>query len=200
MRRLVVALLVAFLALSVTGCGGGGGGEEAAAPTDAAAPAAPAAPAVSGEAVQEPIADRSAKEGAVFVPFPTGDFVPKDVAGRIESRQPMLIFFYDPQQQTTDDTETEIDSVIEENRGLVDLVSYDMGKYTSVNASGVPVVDDALADNLAAEQAVGLAKELGVTFLPYVVIVDDQGYIIFKSSGPIDRELLERQVQRAVRQ
>jgi len=200
MRRLVVALLVAFLALSVTGCGGGGGGEEAAAPADAAAPAAPAAPAASGEAVQDPLADRSVTEPAVFEPFPQGEFVPKDVAGRIESGQPMLILFYDPQQQTTDDVEEEIDVVVEENRGLIDLVSYDMGKYTSINASGVPVVDDDMADSDAAKQAVGLAKELGVTFLPYIVIVDDQGYVIFKSRGPLDRDLIERQVQRAVRQ
>ena len=45
-------------------------------------------------------------------------------------------------------------------------------------------------------QPSGLARTLGVTFTPFVVVTDDQGYIVFKHRGFIDRDLLEAQVQR----
>ena len=34
-----------------------------------------------------------------------------------------------------------------------------------------------------------LARELGVDFTSFIVITDDQGYIIYKSRGFIDSEL-----------
>jgi hypothetical protein len=40
---------------------------------------------------------------------------------------------------------------------------------------------------------------LNVDHVPYIIIVDDQGYEVFRHRGFIDSELLERQVQRAGR-
>ena len=110
----------------------------------------------------------------------------------------MLLFFYDSTQNVTDDQREEIDAVVEENRGLIDLVAYDIGKYTTVDSDGDVTVDDgARRTTPSAQQAVSSPAQLGVELTPYIVIVDDQGYIIWQFAGFVDRELLEREVQRA---
>lgn len=200
MRRFVALVVVALLAFTLVGCGGGGG-EEAAAPEaapDAAAP--PPAPTGGGEAVSNPVTDRSTEESAVFEPFPAGDFVPDEIAGRLETKQPMLLLFIDDEQASTDDVRAEVKRVIDDNRGLIDLIVYDMGKFVSVrNTTGEIVVDDKLAEDESAKKQAELSVKLGVRFTPYIVIVDDQGYVVFKSRGPIDSDMLERQVARVSR-
>lgn len=197
-RRLVVAALVALLAFSLVGCGGGGE-EEAAPPADqAAAPAPDAAPAPVPTEGGPAIADRSAEETTVFEPFPTGDFVPAEVTQRLKMvpKQPMILFFYDDAQAETDDARAEVVEVRDDNRGAVDLLEYNIGKYTSINTSGVASVSGKLNQDEKAKQAITLARELGVKFTPFVVVVDDQGYVIFKWRGYISAEMLGRQVDR----
>jgi hypothetical protein len=46
-------------------------------------------------------------------------------------------------------------------------------------------------------QAVQLAKQLGVTSSPFIVITDSQGYVTWKFRGLVDKAFLEREVQRA---
>lgn len=188
-RRLVVAALVALLAFSLVGCGGGE--EEAAPPPETPAAEAPAPAELT-------IADRSLEESAVFEPFPAGDFVPDEVQARLDAKpkQPMILFFYDDAQLETDDARAEIVAVRDDNSGAVDLLEYNLGKYTSINESGVVSVDDALAEDEKGKQVVTLARELGVNFTPFVVVVDDQGYVIYKWRGYIDAEMLGRQVAR----
>lgn len=195
MRRLVAALLVALLALSLVGCGGGGE-EEAAAPPDAGA-AAPPPPPPGAEAVAV-IPDRSAQASETFEPFPAGEFVPAAVQERLETDQAMLLFFYNSDQEVTDDLRKQVNSVVADNRGLIDLVTYDLGKSTSIDDDGgIEVDQEKLAKDENAQQAVRFARELGVDHLPYIVIVDQQGYRIFWARGQVDRDVLDRQVQRA---
>lgn len=199
MRRPVVALLVAFLAFSIVGCGGGGA-EDAAVSQDTAppAPVAPPAP-IGGPEQTEPIPNRSPDDEELFEPFPAGAFVPAGVAGRLESKQPMILFFTDAQQKTTDDMRAEINAVVAQNRGAIDLLVFDIGKFISMSNTGDVKVDSKLQSDPVASQAAQLANELGVSFMPFMVIVDDQGYVIFKSRGVLDKDLIERQVQRAIR-
>lgn len=195
-RRLVVAALVALLAFTLVGCGGGGEEQAAAPEGEQAAPPAPAPPAAPGEVAV--IADRSAEESAVFEPFPKGDFVPAEISKRLNAKpkQPMILFFYDDTQLEYDDAEAEVEEVASDNAGAVDLLKYNVGQFTSVDQSGVVSASPGLNANESAKQMVTLARELGVKFTPFVVVVDDQGYVIFKWRGYIDAEMLGRQVDR----
>jgi hypothetical protein len=194
MRKTVSVLIVAALALALAGCGGGKTAETTAPAPDAAAPAAPAAAAPAGAV----IADRSANVSSTFEPFPQGTFVPADLKAVIDAKRPTLIYFYDS-SYTSKASRQIIDAVREENRGVIDLVTYDVARYVTTSPSGVVTVDPALASDPGASQAVQLAKVLGVTSVPFVVITDGQGYITYKFRGLVDRVFLEREVERASR-
>ena len=198
MRRIVVALVAAALALSVAGCSST---PAATTTTPAAAPApAPAAVAPAGGSAQT--TSLSDTETAVFEPFPTGPDVPADLAQKITAnKQPTLIFFYDSSQYTSQEVRKIIDSVRDDNRGLVNLVAYDIGKYTSSAGDGSIVVSDKLAGNDAAKQAALFARNpaIDASFTPFIVLTDGQGYIIYKHRGLVDPAFLEREVQRASR-
>jgi glutaredoxin len=144
------------------------------------------------------MADRSEATSETFEPFPEGADIPAAVAERLDRKQAMLLLFYNSAQKQTDDLREQVDSVVSDNKGLIDLITYDLGKYTSVDAEGnVKVKEEDLSADEKAQEAVRFAREIGVDQVPYIVIVDDQGYRIFWSRGFIDAELLERQVQRA---
>jgi len=194
MRRTVLVLVVVALTLALMGCGGGKAAEAPApAATPAAAPA-PAAAAAAGAAV----GDRSANMTPTFEPFPTGTFVPQDLKLAIDAKRPTLIYFYDSSSVSNTDRSI-IDAVRDQNRGLIDLAAYDIGRFVTTSPDGVVSVDPAFAADPAASQAVGLAKALGVTSAPFVVITDAQGYITWKFRGLLDKTFLEREVLRAGR-
>lgn len=194
MRRLVVALIVVCMSISLVACGGGAE-EPPPAPEGEAAEPAPAAPPAAAN--PNPIADRSAEESNTFEPFPTGEDIPESVVDRIAEKQPMLMLFVDESQKDTNDLRDEVAIVVKDNRGRVDLLTYDVGKYSDVTKGGTVVIDAAkLEKDPKAQESVMLARAVGVTFTPYILIVDDQGYIIYRHSGYVDSELLERQVLR----
>lgn len=190
MRKIVSVLIVAFMALSLVGCGGGDQPAETTAPDTAAVPVA-AAP-----APEATIGDRSVNESATFEPFPQGAFVPADLKAAIDAKRPTLIYFYNS-SYTSEVSRDIIDVVRDENRGSVDLFTYDISKYTAASPAGVVSVDPALATDPAAIQAVELARQLGVSSAPFTVITDNQGYITWKFRGLVDQVFLEREVQRA---
>lgn len=196
MRRLVAALLAALLAVALFGCGGKGG--ETPEPDATETPAQAPAPAPADDTAV--IANRSDlwEEITESKPFPTGEDVPESIANRIKAGKAMLLFFYSSGQPSTDDVRTEVNSVASANKGLIDLISYDLSKNTEVKDDGTIKVDEEkLQGDDKAKQAARLASVLGVDHVPYITIVDEQGQIIFWSRGFIDSELLERQVQRA---
>lgn len=193
MRRLVVPLFVVLLAFSVAGCGGGG--EEAATEAPAATAAPPVVPgAVPVSAVKELPLSSESWEG--FEPFPKGTF-PKEVQKRLDEKRPMILLFVDGSQQETDDLRTEVDQVLKRYSGMIDLVVYDIGKFTSVNSMGVVAVDEStLTTDKAAAAVPALASALKVGSAPTVVVVDDQAHVIFRHNGLFESELLDRQVAR----
>lgn len=201
MRRLVAAIVALAVALSLAGCGGGGSAPPPA--TSTAAPAADAAPAAgSSTSLLPPVENRSENETTTFSPFPTGDSVPADLKQKITvERQPTIIFFYDSTQQSSKEVRTIIDTVRADNRGLVDLVAYDIGRYLTANPDGSVTVAEGLITDPAAVAAVKLARDpaINVTFTPLIVLTDSQGYIIYKHRGLADKAFLEREVLRAAR-
>lgn len=202
MRRLVVVALVAALALSLAGCGGG---EEEPATGEVAVqtqggstpPAAPAAAAAASAASSDTL---SPGEPQKFEPFPSApEVVPTVIADRIESGQPMLVFFYDATQKASDDQRAAIDAVLADYRGLIDLVSFDAGKYVSTDDSGTISIKPGMEDDPTAQQIARLlgADNLDVGYTPYIVFVNDRGYITYRVRGYVDSALLEREVLRA---
>jgi len=182
MRRIIVAILAAGLALSIAGCGGGGDAEPADTGTTVT-PAPAAAPAVEVPTVT----DRSPVEEGAPEAFPTLEetTVPETLGAKLDAGRPLLIFFYDRAELETKGQRAEIDAVLAEYRGLIDLVTFDVGGKQ----------DGAASD--AAKQAVALANGLRVSSTPYIIVVDGNGYITWRWLGFVDREIINKEVLRA---
>ncbi len=193
MRRLVVVLIVAAFAVSLAGCGGGGAATTTTPPAPAPAAAAPP------PGLPLTITNRSANETITFAPFPITSTTPTAVKDVIAAKQPSMIFFYDSQDNVSQQAQDVIDDVREENRGLVDLISYDIGKWVTVSKAGTMTIDPAFATDAEARRSITLARSLGASTIPFVVLTDSQGYIIWKRHGALDRAMLEREVQRAAK-
>lgn len=192
MRRLVAAAFVVVLALSLAGCGGGGEEEAATPTTDEAAAPVPAAPtAVS-------IPDRSTPEsGTVFQPLPADAPVPATLKANLDEKQPTVLLFVDGSMRITNEVRAAVDDAIDENAGIVELVLFDIGKYASTDASGNAVVDsEGITANEQAAQAAVLARQIGVTTLPYLCLIDDQAHIVFRNKGLIDSDILQMHMER----
>ena len=182
MRKIVAALVVALLALTLVGCGGG---EEAATEETAATTTEPAPVATGTEEV--PAADRSANDSDIAPgPFPsfTTTETPAVFAEKLEQGRPMIIVFYDDAQQVTGSVLAEVDAVMTEYRGLADLITFNVGG------------DQNSPDVLA---AVTYASELGVASTPYIIVVDGGGYITWRSKGYGEQKVIQREVERATR-
>lgn len=180
MRRIVVVLVVALLALSLAGCGGGSE------PTTEAPPAAAApAEAPATEVGLDP--DRSSNDSDIapvaFPSFATTD-TPAVFKEKLDAKRPMLIFFHDNRQQVTADLRAEMDAVMTEYRGLIDLITF--------NTEGEVA-------SLEVQAAVTYASELGITGTPYLIVVDRNGFITWRSKGYAERNVIEREVERATR-
>jgi ABC-type glycerol-3-phosphate transport system substrate-binding protein len=203
MRRLVVAIFVVAVVFALAGCGGGGSSSSASTSAAPAASTGAAAPvAVGAQATLPELANRSENETTTFAPFPSGPTVPADLNQKINvEKQPTLIYFYDSTQQVSKEVRTIIDAVRNQNRGMVDLVAYDIGKYMKADANGTVSVSEKLVADPTASAAVRLARDpaIGVVFTPFIVLTDSQGYIVYKHRGLIDRAFLEREVLRASR-
>jgi hypothetical protein len=133
--------------------------------------------------------DRSATEytepPAAFPSF-TNTETPAIFTEKLSADRPMLIFFYDPAQGTTDDVRAEIDAVMADYRGLIDLVLFNVGEK---NTDGTPAE--------SAKAAVVYASELSVNSTPYIIMVDRGGFITWRWKGYVERGYVEREVERA---
>ncbi len=201
MRRLIVVVIAVLMVLSLAACGGG---DEAAAPEgEVAVQTQGSVPAPSGAAIAESLASSntlSPQEAQVFEPFPTDEeALPDVIKERLDASRPMVVYFYDATQKTTDDQRAEIDAVLADYRGLIDLVSFDVSKYVTTDTSGTITAKPGLTDDVTAKQVATLlgSDYLDVNFTPYVVFVDRQGYITWRARSFIDSALIEREVLRA---
>ncbi len=162
----VLATVMVLAAVTVTGCGGGGEEPDAATPAGTGTPAPAAAPPAP---VEPTPVDRSPEETNVYEPFPTDpEVTPESVLDLIESKQPMIVYFFDSTQKTTDDEKKGIDGkdgldqIMSDYRGAIDLVSFDISRYVTTGADGAVLIDPKLAEDESAKQTVELATTLGV--------------------------------------
>lgn len=187
MRRLVAALVLATFVLALAGCGGGGEAEApATTPAPAAAPTPPpvAVPAASGPDLSaEPVSDSWDK-------FPTlHGAQPEIVKELLESKQPMLLLFFDSDQTDSADQRKAVAAVMKKYRGLIDLVSYDVSKG----------LEKTTLDSADTAEFSNLTGQLGVRYTPYIVIVNADGYITWRARGIVDAKLIEKAVLRATK-
>ncbi|MCL4554504.1 MAG: hypothetical protein M1617_03555 [Actinobacteria bacterium] len=196
MDRRIAVFVVALCALFMFGCAPA---EEPAPEQPADAAPAPAAPAPVDPAAA-PTPDLSPRPTQAFVPFPTDvNLVPQVILDRLETDQPMLIFFFDPAQRTTDDQRTEIEAVMEDYRGVIDLVTFDVGRFVTTSESGAITLKPGITEDESADKVARLmsAENLNVTATPYIIFVDDQGHITYRFQGFVDRTLIDRETSRA---
>ncbi len=197
MRRPVVALvlLVALASLfALAGCGG-----DTPEPADLLEPD-PSAVEEQPPAVVDEDPDLSPLEEVVYEPFPREEgALPADIESRLDAGQPMIILFVDRTQTTTDDQEAIIAALQEKYRGLIDLVTFDVGRFVTHDADGrITVNEEINEDDVAAPVARLIdADHLDVRFTPYTVVVDRKGYITWRYRGLSDDKALEREVIRA---
>lgn len=167
MRRVVAVLVVALLLLTLVGCASDAGTE---APEEAAVtPAAPVA-----NAGDQKLADRSPVEPQEPQPFPVLEepAPPEAVQQKLDAGRAMLMFFYDSAQESTAPQRAEVDAVMRDYRGLIDLVTFDVTEETAAQLAGT----------------------LGVRSTPYVIVVDRDGDIIWRWLGFVDRDIIGREV------
>ena len=170
------------------------------APAPAAAPAAPA-PVAAPPRPAATIGDRSANETVDVRAVPAGGTsCPADLKSAIDAKQPTLIFFYDSSASASKDNRKIIDAVRNDNRGLVDLVAYDIEQVRDdvARRARSPSTRRSPATRVRLRR-VQLAKALGVTSAPFVVLTDGQGYIIWQVPRARRQAFLEREVLRAAR-
>lgn len=183
MRSLVVALVAALFVLSLAGCSGSSDDSGTTAPATTNPPAS-TANAADTEAPY--LADRSVNDNdiapAAFPSF-TATVTPAAIQERLDSGRAMVIFFYDSAQNVTTDERAEVEAVANDYRGLVDLITYDVGA----------------SDSAIAQANVMYASELGINSTPYIVVVDQGGFITFRWKGYLERETLGREVERVTK-
>jgi len=182
MRSLVAALVAALVVLSLAGCSGGSDTSETTAPATTNPPAT-ANPADAGAPY---LTDRSVNDDdiapAAFPSF-TATVTPAAIQERLDGGRAMLILFYDSAQNVTTDERAEVEAVANGYRGLVDLITYDVGA----------------SDAAIAQANVMYASELGINSTPYIVVVDQGGFITFRWKGYLERETLGREVERVTK-
>ncbi len=189
MRRLIAVTAVLILAVILGACGGGGG-EQAAPPAtdDGSVPPPPPVAAAADAAAP----DRSPTEAVGFEAFPAqgqlATVTPAVILDNLKAKRAMLIFFYDRSQPEWDDAMDVVSGTMDDYRGLLELVSFDMQKAADPKG---------LAKDAELGKAVMLAERLGVKNTPYILIVDDQGLITWRWRGPVDAGALERELMRA---
>jgi hypothetical protein len=188
MRRLGAAFVIAMFALSLTACGG----TDTAGTTDAgtAPPAGSVPPPVttpSGSGGGKDLL--SPREAESYESFPGNKKeTPADVLARLQDKQPMILFFFDDTQTVTKDQRAELDSVMQKYRGMIDLLSFDIG-------AGGP--GSATEKDPEVVKSMTMATTLKVTVPPYLLFVDRSGRITYRFSGFTDAGTLEREVLRA---
>jgi hypothetical protein len=191
MRRLVVALVLVIVAVSLTACGGSGGGSGTPA---AGTPVSAASTASASSQAAGPPADDTLSGTQTVLPY---ESFPNDPAGTpavikkdLADHQPMIMFWYDPTTKVTVDQRAEINAVMHKYTGLIDLVAIDYTKAIAPNGDASQVPSETAKFAL-------ITAQLRVPTTPYVLLIDRAGRITYRFAGFVDRTLLEREVLRA---
>jgi hypothetical protein len=195
-RRLVAALILAAVVVSLAGCSSSSPPVPAPVPVTPSPAANPSAVGADGKPLTPTTVSETNKlsppEGGANALFPsTPSRVPTVVVDHIAAKQPMIVLFYDPGQSSSKAQRTEIDAAIGQYRGLIDLVAFDV-----TGALPDPVTKKANTDKAVTDVA-NLVQDLKIGFTPYVVLVDKRGVMTGRYRGFVDRAMLQREILKA---
>lgn len=188
MRRLIAAVVVALVALSLWGCSSPPTAQEISSTALATAP--PTAQPTASATASDPLSPTEVVEP--YQQFPTkGIQLPNVVADALAAKRPMMLYWYDPSTTASKDQRAAIDAVMEDYRGLIDLITIDF-------TAGIPT-SASQATTLPAEvtKIELMTAQLKVHTTPYVMFVDRYGRITGRFAGFTDAKLLERETIRA---
>ncbi|GAB4273349.1 MAG: hypothetical protein Kow0056_00230 [Coriobacteriia bacterium] len=200
MRRLFAAFAAVLVALTLTACGGG---SEPTTPADEGAQnqEAPPAPGGGGQEEGAGAADVSPVVEGFPMPFPSDpEVVPSAVQERLDAGQPMLIWYFDSEHDSVDDTRKEIDAVLEDYKGLIAKIEFGVAEdMLDVVENGESLGEDLDEEERAdLKKVYKLAGELDIRSTPFIILVDREGTITWMWRGYVDRDTLERQVLYAI--
>jgi hypothetical protein len=191
MRRTVAAIVavVAVLAvLALAGCGGSPPPETA---TPAAAPAAGTPPPSSGSAVASEVAlsEPPITEPRPFPETATANQIPPEITEALKAKRAFLFAFLDSRQVQTKDQAVVLAGLNKKFRGMLDFFTYDLATYFKA-----PKDSDLYKRT---QSAALLAQKLDLGYMPAIVIVNNDGLIVWQSTGYADEGSLEREILRA---
>lgn len=193
MRRVVTVVTMVMVALALAAC--------SAAPADtgttgtAGAPApVPVAPAAPAPAVAAPSGDTLSPTQTVTAGemLPTDQTIlPTSVMANITGKKPMLILWTDPTTKVAHDARVSANNAVRKYRGSIQLVALDYTAGLSSNASSATLDPETQKIEL-------FTAALRVNTTPYMVFVDQFGRITYRFAGWTDKDLLRREVLRAI--
>ncbi len=185
MRRLIAAIILVMIAFSLSACGGSGSTDTTS--PAASVPAAPPAPPTAAKSGANASNTLSPPEVPTGTPYPVGVNTPQQIKSRIDSHQPMIILFDDPEQLTSNDQAAAVSTAMSKYRGLIDLLTFDVTRALPGNTP-----------NETASKDIALqTRELGVAFTPYIFVVDRSGVVVARYAGYVDSETLQLSILRA---
>jgi outer membrane murein-binding lipoprotein Lpp len=192
--RKVVITLVALAAICavvlLSGCASSAPPEPAA---DSASPAA--APATTptaqaktagstGQLSSPPITDPR--------PFPQVNVLtaPPAVLDALKGKRAFFLVFYDADQSVTSDQKNVVAGLASKYKGLIEFISFNLPKTDELSSD---------AEKKSAATVAQLGQQLGVGYMPAIVVVTNEGLITWQSSGYYDSGTLEREILRATK-
>lgn len=190
MRRVVTALILVTVALSLAACAST---PPATTPTTgtgtpaAGIPVAPAAPAVAAKTGDTLSPTQTVTPGEMFPTDPT--LVPASIITDLQAKKPLMVLWFDPSTKVSTDQRKEVDATMKKYRGSITLVAldYTVGVSPSNGATLAPET----------QKLELLAGALKLDTTPYILFVDRFGRITYRYAGFTDRKLLNREVLRA---
>jgi hypothetical protein len=194
MRRVVTVITILLAALALAACSAapadtgttGAAGTPAAGVPVAPAAAAPAAAAASGDILSP---TQTVTPGEMLPTDQT--IVPSSIMANVTAKKPMLILWIDPTTEVAHDARVSAAAAVKKYRGSIELVVLDYTTGLSSEAASATLDTDTQKIEL-------FTAALKVNTTPYMVFVDQFGRITYRFAGWTDKDLLRREVLRAI--
>lgn len=175
-NRLKRSLLAFLLILGVLAAGCGGGGDTTGATPEGGGEGAGAAPSGGTGAPPPPtsgsVSSKDSEEVSVPVEFkPTAD-TPVELK-KLLAKRIVVVQFYLPSDPVTAEVAKEISPLKKLFKKQVTFLAYDINK---------------------AAKTAPASEELKAGYAPYFIIIDKDGYIVYRHSGYIDRLTLQQRI------
>jgi thioredoxin-related protein len=194
MRRVVTVITLLLVALALAACSSAPADTGTTGTAGAPASGVPVAPAAVAPAV-------AAASGDILSPTQTvtpGEMLPTDqtiipatIMANITGKKPMLILWVDPTTKVAHDARVSANSAVSKYRGEIQLVVLDYTDGLSSNAASATLDPETQKIEL-------FTAALRVNTTPYMVFVDKFSRITYRFAGWTDKDLLRREVLRAI--